>query len=118
MHNRQKGAVRMENRKLSDEEIDSKLSVMHGWRTEEGRLLRVLSFGNFEDAFSFIARIALEIEKIDHHPEIRNEYGRVEIRLSTHKIRNADGTVSSGISLLDFDLAERIEAIASGYRLK
>ncbi|MCL5252646.1 MAG: 4a-hydroxytetrahydrobiopterin dehydratase [Candidatus Thermoplasmatota archaeon] len=108
----------MENRKLSDGEITAKLASLHGWKMEEGKLLRVMTFGNFEDAFSFIARIALEIEKIDHHPEIRNEYSRVEIRLSTHKIRNPDGTVSSGISLLDFELAERIDAAASGYRLK
>ncbi|MBX8632488.1 MAG: 4a-hydroxytetrahydrobiopterin dehydratase [Thermoplasmata archaeon YP2-bin.285] len=104
-----------QNRKLDENEIAQKLASLDGWRIQDGKLSRSFKFAGFEEAIAFIVRIALEIEKIDHHPEMVNEYSTVTFRLTTHKIRNPDGTVSSGISLLDFELASRIDAHFRNY---
>ncbi len=55
------------------------------------------------DAFSFMTGIALEAEKMDHHPDWTNVYDRVTISLSTHS--------AEGITQLDMDLAKKIDAI-------
>jgi 4a-hydroxytetrahydrobiopterin dehydratase len=47
--------------------------------------------------------VALEAEKMDHHPEWSNVYNSVTINLSTHD--------ANGITRLDFDLALLIDKV-------
>ena len=47
--------------------------------------------------------IALEAEKIDHHPNWKNVYNEVAISLNTHS--------AGGVTEKDFKLAEKIEVI-------
>ena len=47
--------------------------------------------------------VAIEAEKMDHHPEWSNVYNSVSINLNTHD--------ANGITLLDFDLAHTIDRI-------
>lgn len=54
------------------------------WKEENNKLYRKFQFKNFSEAFAFMTRIALEAEKMDHHPEWKNVYNTVEIWLSTH----------------------------------
>lgn len=54
------------------------------WKEEQNKLYRKFEFRNFSEAFAFMARVALEAEKMDHHPEWKNVYHIVEIWLSTH----------------------------------
>ena len=54
------------------------------WEEKDNTLYRKFSFQNFSQAFSFMTRVALEAEKIDHHPKWTNVYNQVEIWLSTH----------------------------------
>lgn len=60
-------------------------------------------FSSFNQAFAFMTQVALEAEKMDHHPDWCNSYGRVQIRLSTHD--------AGGVTQLDLDLARRIDAL-------
>jgi 4a-hydroxytetrahydrobiopterin dehydratase len=46
-----------------------------------------------------MSRIALRAEKMDHHPEWSNVYGRVDITLSTH---DCDGLSARDIALARF----------------
>ncbi len=59
----------------------------------------------FNEAFGFMTRAALAAEKADHHPEWRNVYNRVEIKLTTHD--------AGGLTAKDFDLAKAINRAAS-----
>jgi Pterin-4a-carbinolamine dehydratase len=54
------------------------------WKEKEKTLYRKFDFKNFSEAFAFMTRVALEAEKMDHHPTWTNTYNKVEIWLSTH----------------------------------
>jgi 4a-hydroxytetrahydrobiopterin dehydratase len=54
------------------------------WEEKNNTLHRKFEFRNFSEAFAFMTRVALEAEKMDHHPDWSNVYNKVEISLSTH----------------------------------
>lgn len=54
------------------------------WDEKNNSLYKKIEFKNFSEAFAFMVRVALEAEKMDHHPLWTNVYNRVEIWLSTH----------------------------------
>ena len=54
------------------------------WEEKNDTLYRKFEFKNFSEAFAFMTRVALEAEKMDHHPDWSNVYTTVEISLSTH----------------------------------
>lgn len=54
------------------------------WKEADNKLYRKVEFKNFSEAFAFMTRVALEAEKMDHHPLWTNVYNTVEIWLSTH----------------------------------
>lgn len=58
------------------------------WKKEKNQLVRQFEFGDFTEAFAFITRVAFLAEKHNHHPEWKNVYNKVEIRLSTHDAGN------------------------------
>ncbi len=49
-----------------------------------GRISRTFKFVDFESAFAFMTAMARFSESMDHHPEWRNVYNRVDIDLTTH----------------------------------
>jgi len=54
------------------------------WEEKNNKLFKKFKFRNFSEAFSFMTRVALEAEKMDHHPRWTNVYNEVEIWLNTH----------------------------------
>jgi 4a-hydroxytetrahydrobiopterin dehydratase len=74
------------------------------WTLKEGKLHRELRFADFSEAFGFMTRVALAAEQLNHHPEWSNVWNRVVINLTTHDC--------GGLSNLDLELAERIDALA------
>lgn len=54
------------------------------WKEENNKLQRTFEFKDFVHAFSFLTKVAIAAEKMNHHPEIFNVYNKVEISLSTH----------------------------------
>jgi 4a-hydroxytetrahydrobiopterin dehydratase len=70
-----------------------------GWKLVDGRdaINKTFLFSNFVDAFGFMAKCAIQAEKVDHHPEWFNVYNRVEVTLSTHDC--------GGLSQLDINMA-------------
>jgi len=89
--------------KLTDREIEQRMSHLPDWQLQDGKLWRKFKFKNFVESFSFMTSVALLAEKYDHHPEWLNVYDWVEIWLITH--------VANGISERDFNLATRINAL-------
>ncbi|MGH9557197.1 MAG: 4a-hydroxytetrahydrobiopterin dehydratase [Terriglobales bacterium] len=66
-------------------------------------LTRTFPFPNFRTALDFTNRVGELAEREGHHPDIYLAWGRVEIKLWTHKI---DGLTES-----DFILAAKIDRL-------
>jgi 4a-hydroxytetrahydrobiopterin dehydratase len=58
------------------------------WQEKNNQLYRAFNFKDFKEAFSFMTKVALIAEKMDHHPNWNNVYNKVEIFLSTHDAGN------------------------------
>ena len=54
------------------------------WNEENNTLHRKFEFKDFSEAFGFMTRVAIEAEKMNHHPLWTNVYNKVTIELSTH----------------------------------
>lgn len=54
------------------------------WTEQNNSLYRKFQFKNFSEAFAFMTRVAIEAEKMDHHPKWTNVWNTVEVWLSTH----------------------------------
>lgn len=82
------------------------VSELSGWAVAEGRdaIRKVFQFGDFNEAFGFMSRIALKADQMDHHPEWFNVYNKVDVLLSTHD--------AGGVTTLDLDLARFMDKIA------
>jgi len=88
---------------FTKEEVAIHLALkLKSWTQTETAITREFKFKNFVEAFSFMTGIALEAEKMDHHPDWKNVYNQVTISLNTHSAK--------GITQLDFDLAKKIDA--------
>jgi 4a-hydroxytetrahydrobiopterin dehydratase len=89
--------------KLSASDIAGHLETLEGWRLDENKLHKTFTFGNFIEAFGFMTQVALEAEKLNHHPEWSNSYKQVRVYLTTHDL--------GGVSDLDIQLAKKIDAL-------
>jgi 4a-hydroxytetrahydrobiopterin dehydratase len=76
------------------------------WQETENKLYRKFLFRNFSEAFAFMTRVAIEAEKMNHHPLWTNVWNTVEIWLSTHDAGDI-------ITDKDRELAERIDSVWS-----
>lgn len=99
-----------EYRKYSPAEVRDQLAKLKNWKLVKGKLHRDLEFRNFEDATAFMMRTAIEVSKLDHHPEWFNVYNQMKIDLVTHDV--------DGISGYDFILARKIDDIAKIFHTK
>ena len=54
------------------------------WQEIDQSLYNKFTFADFSEAFSFMTRVALAAEKMDHHPKWTNVWNTVEIWLNTH----------------------------------
>jgi 4a-hydroxytetrahydrobiopterin dehydratase len=91
--------------KLTGKARNDALATLEGWAEMAGRdaIQKSFKFADFNQAWGFMARVALAAEKADHHPEWSNVYNRVEIVLSTHD--------AGGLSAKDVALARFIDGL-------
>jgi 4a-hydroxytetrahydrobiopterin dehydratase len=54
------------------------------WQQADNKLYKKFQFKDFSEAFAFMTRVAIEAEKMNHHPEWKNVWNTVEVWLSTH----------------------------------
>ena len=95
---------------LSKQEVVDFLNEnLKDWTLEEKTITRDFKFKTFVEAFSFMTAVALEAEKLDHHPDWSNSYNKVSVALTNHEAK--------GVTQLDFDLATKIDQIFKRYSL-
>ena len=90
--------------KLADEQIRKELSNISGWNVMNGKLHKDFVFKDFIDAFGFMSRAAIHIEKMNHHPEWFNVYNKIKVDLVTHD--------AGGITQNDINLAKILNSLA------
>jgi 4a-hydroxytetrahydrobiopterin dehydratase len=74
------------------------------WTETNNTLYKKFEFNNFSEAFAFMTRVAMEAEKMNHHPLWTNVWNRVEIWLSTHDAGDI-------VTEKDKKLAEKIDKL-------
>ena len=89
--------------RLSELEIEEELKQLSEWSVKNDKLHKEFKFDNFNQAFGFMTRAAMEIEKMNHHPEWFNVYNRITIELTTHD--------AGGITKNDVNLARILNAL-------
>ena len=82
--------------KLSETEITEELKKLEGWNIIDNKLHKEFQFDSFNQAFGFMTRAAMEIEKMNHHPEWFNVYNRITVDLTTH---DAGGITNNDVNL-------------------
>ena len=89
---------------LGKKAIGELLEIRPGWTLADDALSvsATLRFENFVAAWGFMTEIAIEAEKLDHHPEWSNVWNRVDITLTTHD--------AGGLTEKDVTLANAIAA--------
>ncbi|ARS63918.1 MAG: 4a-hydroxytetrahydrobiopterin dehydratase [Nitrosopumilus sp.] len=82
--------------RVSEAEIIEELKKLEGWNIKDNKLHKEFQFDSFNQAFGFMTRAAMEIEKMNHHPEWFNVYNRITIDLTTH---DAGGITNNDLNL-------------------
>jgi 4a-hydroxytetrahydrobiopterin dehydratase len=93
--------------RLSAAERAAALKELDSWSEVPGRdaITRTFTFKDFNEAFGFMARVAVVAEQSDHHPEWRNVYRTVEVVLATHD--------AGGVTARDIALAKAMDEAAA-----
>ena len=82
--------------RLTEEQIRTELSGLQGWSVVNGKLHKDFVFDDFIEAFGFMCKAAIHIEKMNHHPEWFNVYNKISVDLVTH---DAGGITQNDIVL-------------------
>ena len=89
--------------RLSQLDIKEDLKNLPGWNVINEKLHKEFEFDSFNQAFGFMTRAAMEIEKMNHHPEWFNVYNRITVELTTHD--------AGGITKNDVNLAKILDSL-------
>jgi 4a-hydroxytetrahydrobiopterin dehydratase len=88
--------------KATETEIQQFIAQHVAW-SENNKLHCQYVFNDFIEVFSFMTKVALIAESLNHHPEWCNSYKQVVINLITHEVAE--------ISERDFELARNIQVM-------
>jgi 4a-hydroxytetrahydrobiopterin dehydratase len=89
---------------LSEREVDQALSEQRGWQREGVALVRELKMRDFDEAMSFLGRVAEMANDYGRRPDMCiSEYNRV--RLSISNLHHA------GLTIAEIRLAAKVNAI-------
>jgi 4a-hydroxytetrahydrobiopterin dehydratase len=88
---------------LSKTDLNQKLNQQPLWKLKGKYIFRRFTFEEFIQAIEFINKVARIAETQNHHPEIKNNYTSVQIKMTTHD--------ANGITKKDFALAIAIDQI-------
>ena len=89
--------------KLSSESIDHELKSLTEWPVVNNKIHKEFEFDDFNQAFGFMTRAAMHIEKMNHHPEWFNVYNKIVVDLTTHD--------AGGITQNDINLAKILDSL-------
>ncbi|HZG57077.1 4a-hydroxytetrahydrobiopterin dehydratase [Paenibacillus sp.] len=90
--------------RLTDEAVEERLASAEGWRREDAKwIAKKYRFRAYLDGVEFVRRVALEAERLNHHPFISIDYKLVTLRLTSWH--------AGGLTELDFAAAAAFDAM-------
>ncbi|GGP99513.1 4a-hydroxytetrahydrobiopterin dehydratase [Streptosporangium pseudovulgare] len=92
---------------LDDSTVNQRLDGVPQWRREGDEIRRTVEARDFPTAIRIVDEIAVEAEKLNHHPDIDIRWRTLHLALTTHD--------AGGLTELDFTLAARIDGIAASH---
>ncbi|MBD0741607.1 4a-hydroxytetrahydrobiopterin dehydratase [Streptomyces sp. CBMA152] len=95
---------------LSQKDIEDRLRELPGWSLSDGqdRIGRTYALASHFAATAMVIHIAQIQDELNHHSDLTLGYNTVALTVNSH---DAGGAVTEK----DFELAHRVEAIASGH---
>jgi 4a-hydroxytetrahydrobiopterin dehydratase len=102
-----KGLIRCYSSLLPLSEIAKIKPSLPGWEFNENKSIhKKFVFKDFKQVWQFMTLVAKPADERDHHPEWKNVYNWIEVKLITH---TADGITQSDIWLAK--LMDKAEAL-------
>jgi 4a-hydroxytetrahydrobiopterin dehydratase len=90
---------------------DYQPGIQSEWQvSDQKKILRQFKFKNFKEAMMFVNSVADIAETEGHHPDIKINWNKVTLELTTHAI--------SGLSENDFILAAKIDTLFTWNQIK
>ena len=89
--------------RLSDEEIEDRLSTLEGWERDGDAIRRTFELEDFKGSVDFVDRLTPEAEEMNHHPDLEISWSKVTVSVTTHS--------EGGLTGNDFELARRIDGL-------
>ncbi|MEK7950790.1 4a-hydroxytetrahydrobiopterin dehydratase [Luteolibacter soli] len=86
---------------LEDEDLSSALKKCPEWEYEKNAITRTFEFEEFMDGIDFVNSVADIADEAQHHPDIRINYTKVTLKLTTHD--------AGGVTEADVELAQRVD---------
>jgi len=90
--------------KLSDSEVEGRLSEHPGWERSGAAIRKSFKRGDFVGSVNFVDSLVGPAEEMGHHPDLEISWDTVTVSLSTHS--------EGGVTAADFALAAKIDALA------
>ena len=90
---------------LPQSEIDSRLAELDGWEREGETIVKTFELADFVGSVEFIRRLVEPAEEMGHHPDLSVSWNKVQVSITTH--------AAGGLTENDFELAKRIDGLAS-----
>ncbi|MFB7440268.1 4a-hydroxytetrahydrobiopterin dehydratase [Streptomyces mirabilis] len=92
---------------LTEDEIVIALDGVPGWRREGDEISRTYSI-RYHGGVAMIVHVADVERLISHHADIDLRWGKIRFAITTHDVGHK-------LTAADFDLAQRIDAIAAAH---
>ncbi|WP_181538719.1 4a-hydroxytetrahydrobiopterin dehydratase [[Anoxybacillus] calidus] len=90
--------------RLTDEEVQSLLQKIEGWRLLEQRwIARKYRFQDYLQEIEFVRQIAAISEEANHHPFISIDYKLITVKISSWRAK--------GLTKLDFELVKKYDEV-------
>ena len=90
--------------RLAQEEIEERLARLEGWTLEGHAIAKDFATGDFAGSVELVNKLLPIAEEMNHHPDLSISWGTVRVTITTHSER--------GLTASDFELAQRIDALA------
>ncbi len=94
---------------LSEDEIQSNLKEVSGWKYQDNKISKEFDFDSFMDTIAFIIKLAPFSEANEHHPDIHIFYTKIRFDLQRFD-------VGGKVTDKDFLVAKQIEKLFRQYK--